>query len=180
MARSPAGAVTASRHGDEDEAGFRRPTEADHPAIVALVDEWWGGRKLHGLLPRLWFQHFCGTSWIVEAAGRPIGFLVGFVSPDDPTLAYVHMVATDPNHRRRGLGRELYERFSGDVSRRGVTRVRAITWPGNRASVAFHRAIGFQPIEGPGSMNLYGTTAYPDYDYPGEDRVLFERRIGAP
>jgi GNAT superfamily N-acetyltransferase len=162
-----------------DDARFRRPIEADHPTIVALIDEWWGGRTLHDLLPRLWLQHFCGTSWVVEAAGRPIGFLVGFISPDDATLAYVHMIATDPNQRRRGLGRELYERFIGDVSARGVTRVRAITWPGNRTSVAFHGAIGFRPVEGPGSMNLYGTPAYPDYDYPGEDRVVFERRVGA-
>ncbi|HET9522452.1 MAG TPA: GNAT family N-acetyltransferase [Candidatus Limnocylindrales bacterium] len=159
---------------------FRRPVEADHPMVVALVDEWWGGRKLHDLLPRLWFQHFCGTSWIVEAAGRPIGFLVGFISPDEPTLAYIHMVATDPNRRRRGLGRGLYERFFGDVAARGATRVRAITWPGNRTSVAFHRALGFRPTEGPGTMNLYGTPSFPNYDYPGEDRVLFERRLSPP
>jgi hypothetical protein len=26
-------------------------------------------------------------------------------------------------------------------------------------------------------MRLYGTPSFPDYDYPGEDRVLFERRL---
>lgn len=171
--------MTATHAAGGGELHWRRPVEADHPAVVALIDEWWGGRKLHHLLPRLWFQHFRGTSWIVEAAGRPVGFLVGFISPDDPTLAYVHMVATDPNRRRRGFGRELYERFIGDVSGRGVTRVRAITWPGNRNSVAFHGALGFRPVGGAGSMNLYGTPAFPDYDYPGEDRVLFERLLGA-
>ena len=160
---------------------FRRPTEADHAAIVTSVDEWWGGRRLHDLLPRLWLQHFTGTSWIAESeAGGVVGFLVGFVSPDDPTVGYVHMVGADPNHRRRGLGRELYERFIDDVAGRGVREVRAITWPGNRASVAFHRAIGFEPLDGPGSQRIYGTPAFPDYDYPGEDRALFRRRIDGP
>lgn len=162
----------------DDGLRFRRPNEADHPTIVDLVDEWWGGLRVHEQLPRLWFQHFTGTSWIVESAdGRPAGFLVGFVSPDDPSVGYVHMVGTSPNHRRRGLGRRLYERFIDDVSKRGVRRVRAITWPGNRPSVAFHRAIGFEPVSGPQAQNLYGTTAFPDYDFPGADRVVFAREL---
>ena len=157
---------------------FRRPVEADHRAIVTLVDEWWGGRKMHPLLPRLWFQHFTGTSWLAETeAGRPMGFLIGFISPDDPSTAYVHMIGTDPNRRRRGLGRELYRRFSDDVGGRGVVRIRAITWPGNRISVGFHRALGFEVVDGPGSQNLYGMRAYPDYDSPGDDRVVFERGL---
>lgn len=163
-----------------DDLHFRRPTEADHAGIVALVDEWWGERRIHGMLPRLWFQHFAGTSWLAEtAAGRPTGFLVGFISPDDPSVAYVHMVGTDPNRRRRGLGRELYRRFFDDMGGRGVACVRCVTWPGNRSSVAFHTALGFRPQEGAGSQNLYGTRAFPDYDAPGDDRVVFEREIGA-
>jgi GNAT superfamily N-acetyltransferase len=159
---------------------FRRPTEGDHPGIVAAVDDWWGGRRIHDLLPRLWFQHFTGTSWLAETeAGRPAGFLIGFISPDDPSVAYIHMVGTGPNHRRAGLGRELYRRFIEDVTPRGVKRVRAITWPGNRVSVEFHTELGFRPVDGPGSQNLYGTRAFPDYDYPGEERVVFERSIGS-
>jgi ribosomal protein S18 acetylase RimI-like enzyme len=160
---------------------FRRPTESDHRAIVELVDDWWGdGRRLHDLLPRLWFQHFTGTSWIAESpTGRLAGFLLGFVSPDHPDTAYVHMVSTDPNMRRRGVGRALYARFVDDVAARGVRTVRAITWPGNRRSVAFHRALGFAIEDGPGTQRLYGTPAYADYDHPGEDRVVFLLRLPA-
>lgn len=157
---------------------FRRPVEADHAQLVGRVDEWWGGRKLHQLLPRLWLQHFTGTSWVVEDQnGSPIGFLVGFVSPDHPDQAYVHMVATSPNHRGAGLGRALYERFFDDVRARGIHRVTAITWPGNRISVSFHRAMGFTPFDGPGTQRLYGTPAYADYDAEGDDRVVFSREV---
>lgn len=163
---------------DPAELRFRRPADSDHPEIVAVVDEWWGGRRIHHLLPRLWFQHFSGTSWLAETeAGRPMGFLVGFISADEPTTAYIHMVGTSPTHRRRGLGRDLYRRFFADVAGRGVRRVRAITWPGNRQSVGFHTALGFRTIDGPGSQNLYGVVAFPDYDFPGDDRVVFERAI---
>ncbi len=154
--------------------GLRRPTEADHPGLVTVVDEWWGGRRLHELLPRLWLQHFTGTSWIAETeTGAIAGFLVGFISPDHPDVAYIHMVATNPNLRLRRVGRTLYEAFFADVAARGVRWVTAITWPGNRVSVGFHSALGFRPIDGPGTHPIYGTPAYPDYDYPGEDRVVF-------
>jgi L-amino acid N-acyltransferase YncA len=170
----------AARRPGEVPAGIRlrRPVEADHPTVIAVVDEWWGGRRLRDLLPRLWFQHFTGTSWIAETeAGRLAGFLVGFVSPDDPTTGYVHMIAADPNLRTRGLGRALYDAFIADVSSRGVRRVRAITWPGNRASVGFHLAIGFRVDAGPATQRLYGSPAYPAYDGEGEDRVVFVRDI---
>ena len=157
---------------------FRRPTEADHAVIVRQVDEWWGGRRLHDILPRLWFQHFTGTSWVVEdEGGRLVGFLVGFISPDRPDEAYVHMVGTNPNHRMKGLGRALYEHFFDDARARGARRVGAITWPGNRISVGFHKAMGFEPAIGPDTQNLYGTPAYPDYDAEGGDRVVFSREL---
>ena len=158
---------------------FRRPVEADHPALVSVVDEWWGGRRIQSIFPRLWLQHFSGTSWLAELPdGRPAGFLVGFISPDHPEIGYVHLIASNPNLRHRGLGRALYERFIADMAAKGVREVRAITWPGNRVSVGFHLAMGFLPVEGPGVQNLYGTPAFPDYDGPGEDRVAFVRRIG--
>jgi ribosomal protein S18 acetylase RimI-like enzyme len=157
---------------------FRRPVESDHRFLVDRVDEWWGGRRQRQLLPRLWLQHFNGTSWIVEdEGGTTIGFLVGFISPDHPDQAYIHMVGTNPNRRRTGLGRALYERFFEDVMTRGVRHVTAVTWPGNRASVDFHRALGFTPADEPGTQRLYGTPAHPDYDAEGEDRVVFSREL---
>lgn len=154
---------------------LRRPVEADHAFVVGRVDAWWGGRRLHDLLPRLWFQHFTGTSWIAEAEdGRIVGFLVGFVSPDHEEVGYVHMIATDPGLRRRGVARELYERFFADVAARGARTVRAVTWPGNRISIDFHRAIGFRAIDGPGAVPAWGSPAFLDYDAPDEDRTVFE------
>jgi len=157
---------------------LRRPVEADHRFLVNSVDDWWGGRKMHMLLPRLWFQHFTGTSWIAEDdQGRLAGFVVAFISQDDPSTGYIHMVAADPNRRRGGVGRALYQHVFDDLGARGVARVKAVTWPGNRQSVAFHTSIGFRVDDGPGTQNLYGTPAYADYDGDGDDRVVFTRDL---
>src|SRR4029078_6750566 len=98
--------------------------------LVNSVDDWWGGRKMHLLLPRLWFQHFTGTSWIAEDDERIVGFLVGLVRSGRPDEAYIHMVGTSPNHRGAGLGRMLYERFFEDARARGGRSVGAGAWAG--------------------------------------------------
>jgi ribosomal protein S18 acetylase RimI-like enzyme len=157
---------------------FRRPTDADYLRVVQVVDDWWDGRSLHLLLPRLWFQHFTGTSWLAEDdAGQLAGFLVGFHSPDDPGVAYCHMIATNPNLRGVGVGRRLYEHFFEDARAAGARSVHAVTWPGNRRSVAFHRALGFRIESGPATQNLYGTPAVAGYDYGTEDRVILAREV---
>jgi ribosomal protein S18 acetylase RimI-like enzyme len=61
----------------------------------------------------------------------------------------------------------LYEHFFADATAHGRTVVRCVTSPANRDSVAFHEALGFE-VE----------RVAKDYDGPGEDRVLFVKRLG--
>jgi ribosomal protein S18 acetylase RimI-like enzyme len=130
------------------------------------------------LASRSWFRHFTGTSWIAEdERGRPLGFLIGYASPDDASRAVIHLVGVDPNHRRRGLGRALVDRFTGDVRASGARTIEAATPPDARRAIAFHRALGFRPDDGPGTMRLYGTPATPDLEGEGEDRVLLIREL---
>ncbi len=179
----PAGGSSAPAHRLEhtrraDEITFRRPLEDDYGRVVDVVDDWWNGRAIHVLLPRLWFQHFTGTSWLAQDAdGRLAGFLIGFISPDHSEVAYCHMIASDPNLRQAGVGRRLYERFFEDARAAGAVAIHAITWPGNRASVAFHRAMGFSVKDGPGTQNLYGTPSLAGYDYGTEDRAVMVRPL---
>ena len=109
--------------------------------------------------------------------GELAGFLIGFISPDRPGEAYIHMIATNPVNRKRAVARTLYEAFFEDVAGRGVRQVKAITWAGNRVSIGFHTAMGFRIVDGPGTETILGVSAFPNYDYPGEDRVVFIRDI---
>jgi N-acetylglutamate synthase-like GNAT family acetyltransferase len=157
---------------------IRRPAEADHPTIVRLVEGWDGGRTLRRLAARAWLRHFAGTSWLLEdEAGRLMGFLLGYRSPDQPETAVVQLIGVDQNRRRRGLGRELVERFASDVRRQGVSRLEAIAWPGDRTAVGFFLGVGFEADDGPGTMRLFGVAAHPDHDGEGEDRVLLRRDL---
>ena len=167
---------------------FRRPVETDYGRIAPLIDDWWNARAGISLIPHLWFRYFTGTSWIAETelldeaerAGEPrriAGFLIGYLAPDDPDLAVCHAIGVDPNLRRRGLGRALYERFFEDVRQAGAACVEAVGAPDDRGAVRFHEALGFRPDDGPGSGRLYGTPAFEAYDFGREDRVRFRRDL---
>jgi len=123
---------------------IRPISERDHVPIVAVVDQWWGGRQMAGLLPRLFFAHFQNTSFVIEEDDHIIAFLIGFVSQSSAHQAYIHFVGIHPDHRKRGLGKQLYALFFETVRARSCDSVRCITAPINSGSIAFHRRMGFQ------------------------------------
>jgi ribosomal protein S18 acetylase RimI-like enzyme len=146
---------------------IRHAEPADYGRVIGRVNAWWGGRDMAPMLPRLFFVHFEGTSYVVDGEdGQLAAFLIGFLSQTDPTEAYVHFVGVAPERRGEGLGRQLYERFFSDAILNGRTRIRCVTSPANEPSVAFHKAMGFEVEK----------VAH-DYDGPGEDRVLFVKTL---
>ena len=147
---------------------IRHAHPSDYGRVIQHVNAWWGGRELAPVLPKLFFVHFEGTSFVAEDdEGKLVGFLIGFLSQTDPQEAYIHFVGVAPDQRGSGLGKELYERFFDTVRADGCTAVRCITSPANTDSIGFHEALGFEVDR-----------VVEDYDGPGEDRVLFVRHLG--
>jgi ribosomal protein S18 acetylase RimI-like enzyme len=144
---------------------LRHAEPDDHARVVAVVDDWWGGRAMADMLPHLFFVHFRDTSFVAEEDGELAGFLCGFRSQTFADEAYVHFVGVNPAFRGRGVGRRLYERFYAAIAPRRV--VRCVTSPVNEASVAFHTSLGFEVERVAG-----------DYDGRGGDRVLLVKRLG--
>src|SRR5437899_141785 len=91
---------------------IRHVQPSDYGRVIQHVNEWWGGRDMAPMLPRLFFIHFESTSFVADRDdGTLAGFLIGFLSQTDDETAYVHFVGVAPAERGSGLGRELYERF---------------------------------------------------------------------
>lgn len=153
---------------------IRGITKPDFDHIVSVLDRWWGGPSRESAHPILFYE--LGQLGVVaDDGGEVIGFLLGFLA--DPTgataaadpagpaerTAYIHLVGIHPDHRRRGVGKRLYEAFLAQAQLRGATRAKAITTVGNEGSLDFHRALGFEVIE---DANYAG---------PGRGRVVFVR-----
>ena len=146
---------------------IRHAHPSDYGRVIQHLNAWWGGRDMAPMLPKLFFLHFEGTSFVAEDdQGSLVAFLIGFVSQTDPHEAYVHFVGVAPEQRGSGVGRQLYERFFETVRGHGCTTVRCVTSPANAGSISFHQALGFTVDR-----------IVEDYDGPGEDRVLLVRQL---
>jgi len=165
-------------------AGFdiRHPSPDDHLPVLAVMDRWWGGlggeegsRQRALLLPKLMFQHFTDSSFVVTSQGRIVAFLIGFLSQSRSDESYIHFVGVDPAERGKGLGSALYERFFAYSREHGRSVVRAITSPVNAGSHAFHTRMGFATEPGP--TEFEGRPVQPDYDGPGLDRLSFRKDL---
>ncbi|ASR36732.1 GNAT family N-acetyltransferase [Prauserella marina] len=178
---------------------LRQALTSDHPVMVGSVQRWWGdsrtpeqARELSLLLPKLFLQHFAGTSLVAlaeddDGTETVAGFLVGFHSADQPDVAYIHFVGVDPQRRGLGIARTLYRQFFAAAERAGKLVVHAVTSPGNTGSIAFHRALGFRLLPGDRTVdnaddtgNTDDVTVHSDYDGEGQDRVCFELALGSP
>lgn len=153
----------------------RRPVREDWDRVMAVMPDWWAGRDLRGMLPRIFFEHFCDTSFVVERGDDLLAFLVGFVCPDHADEAYIHFVGVHPSLRRTGLARDLYGRFFALAREEGRSVVRAVTAPVNRGSIAFHTALGFAILPGDGEVDGLPVTA--ERGPQGDSVVRFELRL---
>lgn len=153
----------------------RNLIESDHAEVASAMDEWWG-RPVSSKLPRLFFRLFSETSFAIEDDGDIVAFSISIVSPCRGEL-YVHFCGVRPDHRGRGLARKLYETTFDLARKRGCTHARCTTSPVNSGSVAFHRGMGFELVEGDAYRD--GIPVHTNYDGDGSEKVVFAKPLGA-
>ncbi|MCX5837494.1 MAG: GNAT family N-acetyltransferase [Deltaproteobacteria bacterium] len=155
---------------------IRHAEPSDYQPIITVLNDWWGGRRMSDMLPKLFFVHFQPTSFVAEHNGRIVGFVIGFVSQTFPEEAYIHFVGVHPEFRKTGLARALYERLFAAARKLGCRTVRCVTSPANKGSISFHRRMGFSAKDSEKIVD--GIPVVEGYDGKGEDRVLFSKFLG--
>ena len=151
---------------------IRNSKPSDHPRIIKVMKDWWDGRDLTSMLPRLFLEHFFNTSLVIEdRTNELIAFLIGFLSQSQTNECYIHFAGVHPKYRGLGLGTYLYHRFFQICKENNRAMVRACTSPVNKGSIEFHKKMGFQ-IE-PGNGQLFDVSVTLDYNCPDDPKVLF-------
>jgi GNAT superfamily N-acetyltransferase len=129
--------------------------------VLGALPDFWDGRDVRHLHHPVWFRQFSDAALAVRAPDGTLGgYLLGCLTQ---RVVYVHVVAVRPSMRGMGVARNMYEVVLARAARLGLLTVEAITTPGNAASLAFHRSLGFT------------ATLTRDYAGSGQDRVLFVR-----
>jgi GNAT superfamily N-acetyltransferase len=142
----------------------RKITKADFDRIVEVIDHWWGG-PISTFAHPIFFYELGDMALIVEQDATLIGFLLGFVAHMQERTGYVHLVGIHPEHRRRGVGRLLYSKFTEAALAAGCIKLKAITTTGNEGSLRFHLAQGWQAQE------------IDDYAGLGRKRIVFTKEL---
>lgn len=154
---------------------IRNSKPSDHRRIISVMKDWWGGRDLTNLLPKLFLVHFCNTSFIIEEGDSLTAFLIGFLSQSNINEGYIHLVGVHPNYRGMGIGAFLYHRFFKICKKNNRDTVRSCTSPVNKGSIEFHKKIGFNILKGNAVVDDVQVSL--DYNHPGDSKVLFEIKI---
>lgn len=151
-------------------------TKPDYDQIITDMAEFWDSshidnlRRLHN---PVYFYEFGNTAFVIKDDNKIIGYLFGLYSQTSPT-AYIKFVGVRASHRKRGVGRALYEYFTAIAKEQGCSELKAITSPNNKISVAFHRSLGMELL---GEPNEEGIPIIRDYAGPGHDRVVFRKDV---
>ena len=75
---------------------IRNAEADDYRAIINILNEWWGGRQMALMLPKLFFVYFRPTSFVAEDNGVIVGFVIGFVVA--PLELFQHALAKLGHH----------------------------------------------------------------------------------
>lgn len=154
---------------------IRNSKPSDHQRIISVLKDWWGGRDLTWMLPKLFLVHFSNTSFVIENDKELIAFLIGFLSPSRTNEGYIHFAGVHPDFRGIGIGAYLYERFFRICKENGRNTIKACTSPVNKGSIEFHKKMGFNISVG--NAEIDGIQVTIDYNKPGDTKVLFEITI---
>jgi GNAT superfamily N-acetyltransferase len=154
---------------------IRNSKPSDHRKIIGVLKDWWGGRDLTWMLPKLFLIHFCNTSFVVEKDDELLGFLIGFLSPSRVNEGYIHFAGVHPDYRGVGIGAFLYDQFFGICKENGRKIIKACTSPVNTGSIEFHKKMGFKISKGDAVID--GVQVTLDYNKPDDPKVRFEIMI---
>jgi L-amino acid N-acyltransferase YncA len=148
-------------------------TKADFDQIITDIADFWGNERTKSLHNPIYFYEFGNTAYVAKEGDRVIGYLFGLLSQTSP-VAYVKFIGVRQSHRRKGIGRCLYEHFIVFTKAKGCQELKAITSPTNEGSLAFHRRLGMELL---GEPNEEGIPIIRDYGGPGINRVVFRKQI---
>ena len=157
---------------------IRAAQPADAAAIAALYNQGIAeGQATFETRPRepkeidAWFDP--GLAFLVAVDGQRI---IGFarISPYSDRCVYEgvgeHGVYVDREARGRGVGRRLLEQLANEAKDRGMYKLTSRVFTTNAASLAVHRAAGFEEV---GVQRRHGRL-----DGKWKDCVLVERLLG--
>jgi ribosomal protein S18 acetylase RimI-like enzyme len=121
-------------------------------------------------------KFFTSTSLIIETENNKVlGFLLGFISQDNPEEAYIHLLCVIPQYRKKGLAKSMMDEFMTIINENGCRKVYLITSPGNKKAIKFYKKIGFKIDNQGKEIVINGVKTIKNYNGPGEHKLILTK-----
>lgn len=89
---------------------------------------------------------FSATFYVACASNRPIAYIIGAKTPDNPAKAWILRLMVDEAYRRQSIGKCLLEHNLSELRIRGVKEVFLSVSPEHTAALNLYRIFGFQEV----------------------------------
>lgn len=157
---------------------IRNTVEEDFIKIAELAEKCEPMETERNSIYHIFTRYFKSTCFVAELSLESIrGFLLGFISQENPEESYIHLLCVDPKMRGKNIGRKLVDAFIEKAASKGCKKINLITKPINWNSISFYKKLGFQEETHGDTMNILGTTAIRNYNGDGEHMVVFYKFI---
>jgi len=130
------------------QTGIRAPRASDGPSVWRLIENTPSLDKNSLYCNLLQASHFAATCAIAERDGALVGWMSGYVPPDQPDTLFVWQICVGPEARGEGLARRLVGDVLTRPSAAGIRHIACTITEDNTASWALFgsiaRALGAQ------------------------------------
>ena len=129
------------RPGDAAELTLRPPKLEDGSAVWDLIRSCGPLDDNSMYCNFLQCDHFADTCVVAELDGKIVGWVSGYLVPNEPETLFVWQVAVDEDARGLGLGKAMLRHLVDRQSCAGVTQIKTTITRDNRASWALFSSL---------------------------------------
>lgn len=120
---------------------FRTPALEDGAAVWELIRSCEPLDENSMYCNFLQCDHFSDTCVVAELDGRTVGWVSGYLVPNEPETLFIWQVAVDESARGLGLGKAMLRHLVDREACAGVTQLKTTITRDNRASWALFSAL---------------------------------------
>lgn len=107
----------------------------------------------------LWSRDFGATSVLAILDGKPVGFVTGYMRPEDPKTLFVWQVGVDANARGRGVASKMLEWLADETD---ASRLETTITADNDASIALFERFAASRSASIDTSPLFEVKDFPD------------------
>jgi ribosomal protein S18 acetylase RimI-like enzyme len=158
---------------------IRSTLEEDFVEIADLAENCGPMETERNSIYHIFTKFFRSTSFVAELpSGELGGFILGFISQENPEDVYIHLLCVDPKMRGKHIGKKLVEKFAEEAALKECKKIYLITKPVNWNSISFYKKLGFLEDKSRETINILGVNAVKNYNGMGQHMVVFYKSVG--